>query len=277
MGYDQDFFSYIRSGQVKIHREDISQLSPRTVHLVNGLSLPADAVVACTGFSSQPDINFTPSSLHPDLGIPTTTGLDREREALWAELDQKADLAIGSKFPQLLSGPHLRNSSLSAGATSMTQSGQGTTSPLTPWRLYRGIAPPGLTAASDRSLVFIGMFSNVANTIRLEVQCLWALAYLERKLPSLDADGRADEGAGQQDKVLEDTALLQRFCQHRAPCGHGAFYPDLNFDQLPYWDVLLHDLGLPTARKGGFWRELLEPYGQSDYRGIVQEWIESVS
>jgi hypothetical protein len=43
-------------------------------------------------------------------------------------------------------------------------------------------------------------------------------------------------------------------------------------DQVPYWDLLLHDLGLETRRKGG-WRELLEPYSHEDYAGLVDEWL----
>jgi hypothetical protein len=60
--------------------------------------------------------------------------------------------------------------------------------------------------------------------------------------------------------------------QHRAPYGHGRSYPDLVVDQVPYWDLLLHDLGLETRRKGG-WRELLEPYSHEDYAGLVDEWL----
>jgi hypothetical protein len=49
------------------------------------------------------------------------------------------------------------------------------------------------------------------------------------------------------------------------------------FDSLPYVDLLLNDLGLPCHRKGGWgWRELFVPYNQSDYRGLVTEWIENI-
>jgi hypothetical protein len=132
--------------------------------------------------------------------------------------------------------------------------------------LYRGIAPPGLTQAGDHSLVFINMFSSVANTIRVEVQCLWALAYFNHKLLTVEKDR---EGG----RVFLETALLQRFAQHRAPYGHGRLYPDLVADQVPYWDLLLNDLGLETRRKGG-WRELFEPYTHQDFAGLVDEWLD---
>lgn len=110
------------------------------------------------------------------------------------------------------------------------------------------------------------MLSNITNTTRLELQCLWALAYLTHHL-----DAQVPHGQDAKD-VFRETALWQRYTQHRAPYGHGKSYPDLVFDQLPYWDMLLNDLGLETRRKGG-WRELFSPYTYEDYRGIVEEWI----
>jgi hypothetical protein len=48
------------------------------------------------------------------------------------------------------------------------------------------------------------------------------------------------------------------------------------FDSLPFIDLLLKDLGLPSHRKGGWWwREWFVPYTQSDYRGLVSEWVKS--
>lgn len=111
--------------------------------------------------------------------------------------------------------------------------------------------------------MFLGMFSNVLNITRLEIQCLWALAYMTGKLKSPAESG----------KVFRETAIFQRYTQHRAPYGHGKFYPDLVLDQLPYWDVLLNDLGVETKRKGGGFREIFEPYTQKDYTGLVDEWL----
>ncbi len=45
------------------------------------------------------------------------------------------------------------------------------------------------------------------------------------------------------------------------------------FETVPFVDWLMGDLGLERRRKGG-WRELFEPYGVEDYRGVVGEWME---
>ncbi|EOO03370.1 putative dimethylaniline monooxygenase protein [Phaeoacremonium minimum UCRPA7] len=261
LSYETDFFDFVRNGQVRIHRQDIDHVSPHAINLADGTELPVDALIAATGFSAKPTISFAPTTSHSDLGLPTTE-LSKTQTSFWAEQDVDADLAIGSRFPRLLTGPFMQPGS---STPKPYHPGMAAEITYTPWRLYRGIAPPGLTAVDDRSLVFIGMFSNLANTIRLEIQCLWALAYMNGKLPNLSHD--IAEG-----RVFAETALLQRFTQHRAPYGHGRFYPDLVFDQLPYWDQLLNDLGLETRRKGGL-RELFEPYTQADYRGFVDDWV----
>ncbi|GJC87458.1 FAD-dependent monooxygenase DEP4 [Colletotrichum liriopes] len=245
-----------------IYREDIDHLSDHTIHLGDGTTLTADLLVASTGFSAKPTINFEPASLHSDLGVPTTS-LGPKQEAFWNDANAKADGAIGARFPRLLDGPFL---SPTSSKPKPFHPGASAEVSYTPWRLYRGIAPPGLAARDDRSLVFLGAFSNLANIMRLEVQCLWMLAYFEKRIPTFDVDRRAG-------RVFEETALFQRWAQHRAPYGHGRCYPDLVFDQLPYWDMLLRDVGVETQRKAGVWAELFESYTPVDYRGMVQEWI----
>ncbi|KAK1990019.1 cofactor FMO1 FAD enzyme, partial [Colletotrichum falcatum] len=263
LSFDDDFFEYVRNGTVQIYREDIDHLSDHAVHLGDGTRLAADLLVASTGFSAKPTITFEPASLHSDLGIPTTS-LGPKQQALWNEANARADGAIGARFPRLLDGPF---QSPSSSKPRPFHPGASAEVPYTPWRLYRGIAPPGLAARDDRTLVFLGAFSNLANIMRLEAQCLWALAYLEGRVPALDADRRAG-------RVFDEAALLQRWAQHRAPYGHGRCYPDLVFDQLPYWDMLLGDVGVETRRKAGVWAELFESYAPPDYCGMVAEWID---
>ncbi|KAJ5012615.1 hypothetical protein K4K57_003988 [Colletotrichum sp. SAR 10_99] len=262
LSFDDDFFEYVRNGTVEIYREDIDHLSDHRVHLADGTSFSVDVLVASTGFSAKPTMNFEPASLHAELGVPTSE-MSPEQVAFWNEQSVKADKAIGARFPRLLDGPFL---SPTSSKPKPFNPGASVEVSYSPWRLYRGMAPPGLAANDDRSLIFLGVFSNLANIMRLEVQCLWALAYFEGKIPTLDRDIRAG-------KVYEETALMQRWAQHRAPYGHGRQYTDIVFDQLPYWDMLLGEVGVQTQRKPSKWAEFWESYTPVDYRGMVKEWM----
>jgi hypothetical protein len=42
---------------------------------------------------------------------------------------------------------------------------------------------------------------------------------------------------------------------------------------LQYADVLCEDLGIQKNRKASWWRELLEPYSATDYKGMVEQWM----
>ena len=254
--YDPDLFDFIRKGTVQIHREDVLRLSSHSVHLANGRILNADALVTATGFTIKPSYSFSPSTLHSDLGVPTTEYTQAQRD-FWSHLNHKAELTIVSKYPRLLLGPF---KSPSSNVIQPYNPGVDPELQHTPFRLYRAIAPPGLTVQEDRSLVFIGMFSNISNFIRLELQCMWAYAYLSGQLP-IDAS-----------TVFDETALFSRWARYRSPYGHGRFFPDLVFDQVPYFDVLMQDLGLPYWRKKNWFRELFSPYGPEDYKGVIQEW-----
>jgi hypothetical protein len=256
--YPRDIYAFIRSGQVQLHREDVHHLSRQTIHLADGTSIPVQALINATGYSPRTTIQFIPGVLHSDLGIPTRS-MTPEQTQMWTVLDAKADSTIRIQYPRLLRGPFKSPSS------NVLQPYVKDVDPeiqYTPFRLYRTIAPPGLTARGEHSIAFIGYISNLASTIRLEMQCLWAYAYLNDKL-NID-----------RSEVIEDAALMSRFHKHRSPYGHGRFFPDMVFDQNPFFDLLLKDLGLKTWRKANLLREVFEPYGQDDYRGLVQEWLQ---
>ena len=231
--FSPDLFDFIRTGHVRIHRQDIKQLSSHTIHLGNNTLLRADALITATGFTVKPDHSFTPSTLHSDLGIPTTQLTQAQRD-FWSHLNHKAELTIVSKYPRLLLGPFR---SPSSNVVQPFNPGIDPELQHTPFRLYRAIAPPGLTVQGDRSLVFIGMFSNISNFIRLELQCLWAYAYLNNHL-AIDTS-----------TVFDETALFARYTRYRSPYGHGRFFPDLVFDQVPYFDVLMQDLGFAVLEE----------------------------
>ncbi|EAA34374.2 hypothetical protein GE21DRAFT_3622 [Neurospora crassa] len=261
LNYEQDFKALVTSGQVTIHRQDISHLSPHAIHFLAAddagkETLAVDALICATGYAATPPVDFFPPELHFQLGIPTTLdSLSDEEKAIWATYDQEADDLITKQFPQLIPLPPPPKSKSKESQDTKTY---------TPWRLHRGIAPPGPpTLTTARSIVFLSMHSNITNIPRIELQCLWSLAYFHDKLIKVS-----------NSQVHKDTALFQRWCQLRSPLGHGRQYPDLNFDQLPYWDWLVADLGLKVRRKKSVWKELVSPYGSEDYRGLVEEWIE---
>lgn len=259
--YEKDIYEMVKTGQVRVHREDISQLSKGTINFVSGKSIQADALITATGFSAKPTLHFSPSTIHSELGIPSTS-LTKPQHEFWRDMNQKADLTIAASFPRLLAGPFT-----SPKSTVVQPFNPGVDPELnyTPFRLYRAIAPPGLTKEGDHSLAFISMFSNLANTPRCELQCLWAYAYLNDKL---------DINAS---TVFEETALMAQWAKYRAPYGHGRFFPDLVFDQVPYCGMLLQDLKLRYWRKPNMLAEVFGSYRGADYNGVVQEWLKANS
>lgn len=257
---EDDLYGYIKAGKVTIHRADIVGFEEHAIKLSSGTTVPADGLVTATGFSAQPAIRFRPASAHSDLGLPSTE-LSVEQDKLWAQLDAQADEKIEAVFPRLVKGPFR---SPKSDIVQPFNAEPDANARFTPWRLYRGIAPPGPTAEGRRDLVFVGMFHNISNMVRVELQCLWAYAYLKGELDGVLPKGEA---------VLKETALWTRFWQLRAPYGHGRYFPDAVFDQLPCFDMWVNDLGLKTRRKASWWRELFESYTHEDYRGLVQEWL----
>lgn len=260
------FHDLVKSEQVKIVRQDVSHLSRHSVHLEGGTFLAADALITATGFSVDPSFKFIPENIHFDLGIPSPSMASRQVR-FWDELDAEADSNILTKYPLLATGPTTSNSSPYSLPLPLTSSPTVRAKPATdthsisPYRLYRSIAPPGLTVKGDRSIAFIGYYGNIAATVRLEITCLWAYAYLSGHL-EID-----------KSTVYRESALMSRFNMYRSPFGHGRLYPDNVFDQNPFFDMLLRDLGLPWWRKSNIFKELFEPYGQRDYRGLTQEWL----
>jgi hypothetical protein len=94
------------------------------------------------------------------------------------------------------------------------------------------------------------------------IQSLWIAAYFDSKLALPAQD------------VREETYRDTQYFVLRTAGGYGRVAPDMVFDSLPYFDVLLRDLGLEGRRKGGGLRELWKSYGPEDYRGVIGEWVD---
>ncbi|KIW49935.1 hypothetical protein PV05_11566 [Exophiala xenobiotica] len=249
LNYPTDIHDYVRSGQVKIYRKDISHLGSGTVNFVDGSRLRSDGLIAITGWRLVPGIKYTPEGIDASLGIPSAKYNPVESE-YWRHLDRSADREITQRFPYLRNPPKAK--------LPFKQS-------VTPFRLYRGIAPPGLTVNQDQSLAFIKMVHSTSNFIIAEAQALWIYAYLNNKLPI------------ERSQVFWNTALTSRFRKWRYPWGFSQWYPEFVYDAVPYADMLLSDLSLDRERKrrgktGSLLREWFEGYTVHDYKGLNLEW-----
>ena len=70
LNYDTDFLELVRSGKVQIHTADFESLSPGMVHLSDGTSFEADAMMAGTGWKHAPPMKFLPEGIEKELGLP---------------------------------------------------------------------------------------------------------------------------------------------------------------------------------------------------------------
>ena len=227
--------------------------------------------------------------MHAELGLPSTRYTPSQR-AQWDALDRRADAEILQRFPRLATRPTKdfnREDLLLAQPGVRTRKGtliddenngcdDSEAQPMkqqhTPWRLWRGMVPPGQACGGERNLVFLGVVSNAHSALRCEISSLWAYAWLNKRR---DEPARALSSGSDESDIYYETALLSRFGHWRYPYGYGARFPDFVFDSVPYLDLLVHDLGLNHWRKGWGWvgEVFGGSYGQRDYRGLVTEWL----
>jgi hypothetical protein len=244
INYPTDFMELVRQGQIKVHITEVDRLSKGTVHLRSGEDVPAEILVCATGWHYRPPITFitrnSGEACAAELGLPYTDSSADDSTL------QQADAAILLRFPSLvaqpqipgLPGPHERQIAL-----------------------YRFTAPPALFGA--RSLAFAGLFTTITTAPCAQLQALWIAAFFA---------GELTRSPGSVDEVRDNATLHARFCRLRNPAGYGPRVPEFVFEAVPYCDLLLKDLGLNHHRKGGGFREVIEPYGPEDYAGVVEEW-----
>jgi len=295
LNYPTDIYDYVRSGQVKVLRKDVEGLEKdKTIRFKDGSSVQTGALICSMGWKFTPTIDFRPKKIHAGLGIPSSE-FSKPQKELWGNLDSKADLEIFKRFPKLATGPKMDRDSLIVSEdlqTAAPTDKDGPRTEVSPWRLWRGIAPPSL---SSRDLVFLGIFFQLQGAVRSEISSIWAYAYMNGKIkgpftsvskPSkelhLESKTRTEkqtpfEQKSEEDCILYDTALFNRFGKWRTPYGFGSRNPDVVFEGIAYFDLLLQDLGLNNWRKGWGWvgEVFGGSYVQADYRGLVEEWKET--
>ncbi|KAH7241952.1 hypothetical protein BKA59DRAFT_401692 [Fusarium tricinctum] len=270
LNYETDFFDLVKNGMVKIHIADIESLSNQTVHLSNGTKLHTDAMCCVTGWKHVPPIKFLPEGIEEDMGIPHTPSPESfPSKPLLDQIDKE----IFGQFPRLKNQPVKRGANgkyqplLDNKGLSSTDAITPSTV-LTPYTLYRFIAPPSGRFLKSRDIAFVGMVHNFGTTMVALIQSIWVSAYFDNEISSLPRNPSPEFLA----RLQHDTALHSRFGKWRYPYGYGHIYPDFVFDAVPYMDLLLKDLGLPIYRKNGMIAEIAYPYGPKDYSTLVQEW-----
>ncbi|KAL4885740.1 hypothetical protein BJY04DRAFT_179152 [Aspergillus karnatakaensis] len=253
LNFPGDFFGLIRRGLVKVHIADVERLEQNTIVLSNQERLTARGLILCTGWKASPGIRFLPDGIEQQLGFPwTADSLDQQ------ELVKEARQELYTRLPMLQTAPARRKY--------RAKDAQGehiNETVLRPFRLARFMVPPELW--DDHSISILGTTITFHTPLVAEVQALWALVYLNHasELTRHHMDNES---------VIREAILHSEFVALRSPTNHGPRHADFVFEVLPYLDMLLTDLGLRTARKGSWWRNLFVPHQPTDYAGLVEEW-----
>ncbi|KAF2851253.1 flavin-binding monooxygenase-like protein-like protein [Plenodomus tracheiphilus IPT5] len=254
--YPTNFFDLVRNGRIKILFDEVSSLNPgNNINLKTGTTLHANAIVCATGWHISNTIPFHPQTLETELGLPSHQPPTPEEQTLI----QNSESTLYERYPYLLTrnktrihhpNPNLRYS----------QQQQPTKQGLQPYRLHRFIVP--LSTLHTRTLAFTGALHTLGTFPCAYIQSLWMTAYLDGSMPPPSAT---------YEQLRAEVYRNSQYCVIRGPTGVGATMPDLVFDSLSYFDVLLGDLGVEGRRKGGV-TEWVGGYGPGDYGGLVGEW-----
>ncbi|KAF2425275.1 FAD/NAD(P)-binding domain-containing protein [Tothia fuscella] len=253
LNYPTNFFDLVKSGMIKVHIEDVVELSPGSIHLSNGEALKVDLLCCATGWKAVSSIKFLPAGIEKELGLPH---LDYEFEQ--DPLTVEADSQIVAQFPRLANQPDW-----STNGARPAVDGTNLLTASRPFELYRFMIPPAF--ASRRNFGFCGMLMTISTPLISQTQALWLTAYFTGSIDPLSAQSL--------DAIKWETRLHNRFRRWRHPTALGLEFPDFIFDTIPYIDMLLHDLKLASHRKGNVLLEIFGSYGPKDYRGLVEEWL----
>lgn len=273
--YETDWFDYIRNGVITVEHAEIVSMDERWTHLSTGKAIRADTVVTCTGWRAASTIIFEPPDVAADLGLPSSAGIGFPRDQNDSHLVAEAHKQVTSQSPELSSKP-LRNLTPSGMYTQIDNKLQPDKSRFGArnddyFRLYRSIVPAAERIFQHRNLAFVGMHHSIHTVMVAQAQALWATAFFQDRIPSLDS-------LSEMDQVKYQAYLLTEYERMRRPkegAGAGGRYLDLVFDTIPYIDSLLEDIGVQTRRKSSWWQDISEPYTLGNYEGIVKEWLVS--
>ncbi|KFA65394.1 hypothetical protein S40285_00519 [Stachybotrys chlorohalonatus IBT 40285] len=294
LNYDTDFLELVRDGPITVHVADITHLSQGKVHLDDGKILESDAIVVVTGWTHVQPLKFLPEGIESVIGLPWThptarESLQKNGLASQSDLWEQADKEISSRFPRLKApmkmNPRYRPITETDGFHVKAEDDVMEVIPQNTLTLYRFMVPGSPELLRCKDIAFAGAVMNFSTAICAHIQGLWITAYLDGNLardPSStvlaepDDDSKANSSMSLQ-KVQYDTVLHNRFGKWRYQQGPGSIRPDFVFEAVPYFDMLMADLGLKVHRKNGWFKEMIDPYGPEDYREIYDEWLAGAS
>ncbi|KAL4792217.1 hypothetical protein BDV19DRAFT_392391 [Aspergillus venezuelensis] len=264
--YESSWFELVREGRIRVHIGDVEGLEEGGVCLRSadgeseGMRLQADALVLCTGW----EVEFPMKVDKMQEGTDEGDGEQEEGE----EEEEEEDKILKEIYKDIpyLSTLRRRTPNAPPSQAATTVKEKSSTMPL----LYHDVLPTHPSCLQNRSLAFIGMSISIHAVLVAQAQALWITAFLGDKIPHLHSSpSNMDE--------VKKRALLERAHgatrRPRETGGAAGNHADLVFDSLSYVDGLLYELGLNSYRKGSLWKEMTEPYGVSDYRGLAKEWI----
>ena len=157
LNYPTNIHHFIKNGIVTIVKKDIKVLGEGgLMKFADESEVGVDAMICSTGWSHAAGVKFLPEALHAELGIPSTEYTKTQVE-VWDLLNSKADAEILERFPSLAEQPKIGNKiSPSSSNTALSFKEDpivGKKDGMTPWRLWRCIAPP---VDPEKNLVFLG-------------------------------------------------------------------------------------------------------------------------
>ncbi|KAL7942031.1 cofactor FMO1 FAD enzyme [Trichoderma barbatum] len=247
------FWKTFHRGDCTVHRTDIVSLeNNNVVKLKNGDSFETDYIVMCTGFDKS--FQVFSEELQQELGFLPNPA----EEEKWAKLDADAAVTVDELLPYLKKNPFGEKRferELTAGGRKLLHG---------PSRHYRRLIVPKLAAQGDRSITFPGFIHSIFTPTVSETQALWGTAFLLglHDVPS-------------QEEMEQEVAEWNSWTGKRY-VAQGRKHAYAIYDFLPYIDTLLGDLGVKAYRKKGFFAGLFAPAYPSEYKGIQDEYRQSL-
>ncbi|KAL9613791.1 MAG: hypothetical protein Q9167_001682 [Letrouitia subvulpina] len=236
-----DFWKTFHAGDCTVHRTNIQSFTDDKVNLLNGANLPTDYVILCTGWTHN--LGTFKDDLREKYGLPSKADFSIK----WQKLDAQAEDKVNSILPILSNPPD-------------------TVVPSTerrPWRLYRRLISPSMSAQGDRSIFFPGQIHSVYTPLVAEFQALWGVAWM---LGRLNPPSQAE--------MEEEVAVWNAWTRKRY-LEQGRKHAYSIYDYLAYIDCLAKDLGIKTARKSNPISEMFTSYRPSDYDGLIDEYLQA--